>query len=326
MTTAITEYQITEAKLQELREKFSCDVWVVDTPDRMKAAKDARGEIRRWRLDLESERKRIKAPALQRCKEIDSEAKRITGELLKLETPIADAIKEVEDKKKREEEAAKQAEEQRINRCRTEIENIRQIPISYVGQDSETIEKAIDSTHALDLSQMKEFEGVAQKARNETIEKLNQLLKDAIDREKEKDRLEAERIELAKRKAEQEAQEEAERKKREEEERARRAKLEAEEKEARERIAQQEREAREARERADREAREERAKQEAIALEEKKKADALRVQREVEEREKQRKRAQILSARDLLKTFVERYGEVEEFASVVKAIRGYFDE
>ena len=64
MTTEITEYSATEAALSELREKYQATTWVVDTPDRMAAAKYARADIRKWRLDLEAERKRIKAPAL----------------------------------------------------------------------------------------------------------------------------------------------------------------------------------------------------------------------------------------------------------------------
>lgn len=103
-TTMIQEYGATEAVIETLREKYAGKVYDVSTKDGMEWATVARNEIRRWRTGLERTRVAIKAPALELCKNIDSEAKRITAELLSLETPIDAQIKAEE---KKAEDAAK---------------------------------------------------------------------------------------------------------------------------------------------------------------------------------------------------------------------------
>jgi hypothetical protein len=343
MTTAIAEYSTTEAALAELREMYGATVWDVSTPDRMAAAKKARADIRKWRLDLETERKRIKGPALARCKEIDTEAKRITVELLALETPVADAIKEVEQKAKREKEEKERLDAERVAKCRAEIDRIRNVPVNLTGESILMLDAAIASLAEQNLSALGEFEGVAISARDEAIEKLRAMHKAAEETEAEQARLAEERAELEALRAEQAARDQVEREKREAEERRRRAKIEAEEKEARERIAAEEALAREAREKADAEARELRAKQEAEARKareaeeerlraerekieaERREAEEYQRAMEAEEREMERQRTMRLDARGMLKSFVEKYGHLEEFASIVKAISAVLD-
>lgn len=77
--TAIAEYTQTAAGLAELRQKHQGVVYDVTVPKEMKAAKEARAELRTLRTDLEKKRVEIKAPALERCRLIDEEAKRPTG-------------------------------------------------------------------------------------------------------------------------------------------------------------------------------------------------------------------------------------------------------
>jgi hypothetical protein len=348
MTTAIAQYSATEAVLSELKELYGAAVWVVDTPDRMAAAKKARGEIRRWRLDVEEERKAKKRKLLDDGKEIDDEAKRITAVLVGLEKPVADAIDEVAKAKKREEEKKKREEEERLAKCRAEIDRIRSIPVELVGSGSTGLSVAIGELEAYDGAGMDEFEGVALAARGEVLHKLREMHDAAKGQEEEQARIEAERAELEKLRAEQAERDRIAKEAQEAADRERREKLAAEEKEARERIAAEDALAREAREKADTEARALRAKQEAEAREKREAEEArLREQREkleaeqrakaerdrkeceargAVEREQRRLETARLDAREMLKTFVERFGELDEFAMVTEYIRRYLKQ
>ena len=78
MTTTIQEYSATESALADLAQRFKGVVYDVTTKQGMEDAKKGRAELRTYRTDLEKMRKEIKAPALLRCNQIDSEAKRFT--------------------------------------------------------------------------------------------------------------------------------------------------------------------------------------------------------------------------------------------------------
>jgi hypothetical protein len=316
MTTAIVEYSPTEAALAELRQKYGATVWVVDTHDRMAGAKKARAEVRKWRTDLEAERKRIKAPALERCQAIDSEARRITSELLAIETPIDDAIKAVEQSRKREEEAKHQAEEMRVAKCRTEIERIRNLPADLAINNAtpEVIQETGNALKALDIAWLADMMTEGEETRRVVLDKLRAMYTDAKSREEERARLAHER-----------------------------AKLEADQKAARDRIAEEERQARVVREKADSEARTLRAKADEEARQQYEKLRAERERLDAEhraeqelkraeqakaealEREQWEKAAERMDARSLLRSFVERYGALEEFATVTAAIVAYLE-
>lgn len=334
-TTAIAEYRPIEVALAQLEEQYGATVWVCDTPERLKAAKASHKEIRQWRLALEEERKRLKADVNERGRQIDGEAKRIAARIALVEDPCVAAIKAEKDKKRREEEAAQRAEQERVDRCRAEIERIRAIPIQLTGSTAEQIDAVAHELEQLDLGWLDEFLGVGQSARIEALATLKTLRDAAKAREEEAARLAAERAELDHLRAEKEAREAEERARQEAADRKRREKIELEEREARERIAAEERAAREARDKADAEARALRAKQDEEAraareAEEKRqraereRLDAERRAREDEKREQRLKDAEQQDARAMLSTFVERYGEMEEFHLVVVAIRGYF--
>lgn len=333
MTTAIAEYSATEAKLAELRQQYSATVWVVDTPERMLAAKKARAEIRKWRTDLESERKRIKQPALERCKQIDDEAKRITAELVKLETPIDESIKAEEGRKEREREEKARAEQRRIEAARADIDAISAIAAFMVGKDSVTIAVAIANLEQLQAERRDEFSDQSVAAKTSTLAKLRELLDAAHRQEQERERIRQEREELARLRAEQQERERAQAKADAEA----RAKIEAEEQAARERIAKADAEARALREQADKEAREIREREQARLDAEQAKIDAARKaetdkkrkadeDKAEKEREKKRAEQQRMDARELLQSFADRFGRLPEFARVTKAIADYFAE
>jgi len=110
----IAEYSKTQAALNELAQRYKNVVFDVTKKEGMAMALKGRAEIRGYRVALEKKRVEIKAPALERCKLIDSEAKRITAELVALEDPIDEQIKKEEARKEEERLAVVRAEEARI--------------------------------------------------------------------------------------------------------------------------------------------------------------------------------------------------------------------
>jgi len=95
----IQEYSATEAALATFRQKYAQVVYAVTTPTGMRDALAARRELRECRVALETTRKRIKAPALEHCQQIDAEARRITAELVALEDPIDAQVKAEEQRR-----------------------------------------------------------------------------------------------------------------------------------------------------------------------------------------------------------------------------------
>src|SRR3990167_7337559 len=112
--TPIAEYSKTAAALADLAQRYKGVLFDVTTREGLATAIKGRAELRGYRVALEKTRVEIKAPALKRAQEIDSEARRITAELLALETPIDDQIKADERRKIAEAEAKAKAEADRI--------------------------------------------------------------------------------------------------------------------------------------------------------------------------------------------------------------------
>ncbi|WP_395119675.1 hypothetical protein ACFCQI_01795 [Rhodanobacter sp. FW102-FHT14D06] len=134
--TQIAEYSETAAALADLRQRHQGVVYDVAKPKEMKAAKEARAELRTLRTSLEKTRKEIKAPALERCRLIDDEAKRITAELVALEEPIDVQIKAEEARAEAERLAKLEAERLRVEAIQKKIQAIRDVPASLVGKPS----------------------------------------------------------------------------------------------------------------------------------------------------------------------------------------------
>lgn len=114
MTTSIVEYSATEAALADLAQKYKGVVFDVTVAEGMKSAKEARKELAGYRITLEKTRVAIKAPALKRTQEIDTEARRITSAISALEEPIDAQIYKEEKKAQIAAEAAAKAEAERI--------------------------------------------------------------------------------------------------------------------------------------------------------------------------------------------------------------------
>lgn len=148
--TAIAEYTATEAALADLRTKYQAVVYDVTDAKTMKLAKEARAEIKGYRVALEKCRVEIKAPALERCRAIDADAKRITADLLALEEPIDAQIKAEESRVQRAKEAAEEAERQRVAAINARFDAIKAWPSLAAGQPSEAIRAMIEGAEATD--------------------------------------------------------------------------------------------------------------------------------------------------------------------------------
>lgn len=224
MTTEIAEYSKTEAALSDLAKRYKGVIFDVTTTEGMDVARKSRAEIRTYRTSLEAKRVEIKAPALERCRLIDAEAKRITAALVELEDPIDAQIKKEERRKEEEKNAAaraeqarveaeqraiKEAEEKRLAAERAEIERqkaeLAKAEQARLAAEAESRRKIEEEERAARF-RIEEQERVARQAREAEEAKARAA------RQAEEDRLKAEReaIEAEKRKAEEIARKERE--------------------------------------------------------------------------------------------------------------------
>lgn len=127
-TYEIAEYNGVAAALGAITTRYKGRVYDVTTKAGMEDARVARREIRTTRTGLEKLRKELKEPALRRCQLIDSEAKRITGELLKIEAPIDEVIAAEELRVETEKQERLRAEALRVAGIKERIEAFNVAP------------------------------------------------------------------------------------------------------------------------------------------------------------------------------------------------------
>jgi len=277
--TSIAEYTETAAALADLRDRHAGVVYDVTVPKEMRAAKEARAELRGLRTGLEKKRVEIKAPALERCRLIDAEAKRITAELVALEEPIDVQIKTEEARAETARLEKLEAERLRVEAIQKKIQQIRDVPGSLVGKPSIIISGQLAELRktALDEDELGADYLTATDALTAAISRVEQLLAAQHEADAEKKRqaerdaeMEAMRVKMAE---QQRLIDEAEEARRVEQERL--AQVE------RDRVAAEEAAARAAEQaRLDEAARIEREEQDRIRAEQ---AEADRVRREQEE-------------------------------------------
>lgn len=277
--TPIAEYSETAAALADLRARHAGVVYDVTVPKEMRAAKEARAELRTLRTGLEKKRVEIKAPALERCRLIDAEAKRITAELVALEEPIDVQIKAEEARAESERLAKFEAERLRVEAIQQKIQAIRDVPAGLVGKPSVVIAGQLAKLRetVLDEAELGADYLTATDALTAAIARVEQLWAAQHEAEAEQARIAAEREELARIRAENERlQREAEERRLADERKAAAERAEAD------RLAQVERDRLAAEERAQREA-EQAARDEAARAEREAQEAADRARREQEQ-------------------------------------------
>lgn len=346
MSTEIAEYSPTAAALAELRQKYAQAVFDTSTTAGMAKAVAARRELREVRVNLEKPRKELKAPALERSRLIDAEAKTLTVQIEEMEKPIDDQIR-VEEQRKAEEKAERErVERERIAELQLKVGEIRAIAVRCSGKPSAFIHDYMDKLEGFEPGEeFGEMQAEAHAAKAETLATLKDMHAAALAQEAEAERLRAERQALeAQRKAQEEqaAKDRAELTKLRAEAAARqaaaKAKMERQIEEERQRVAaeraeqerarlaelaiQQERERKEAAIRAEEEAKakairdaeeQELARQRTEIEEQRRKVEAERLAQEEAARKVQ-------SGYQLLEGFVQRFGSEKEFATIAKQI------
>lgn len=213
-STAIAEYSPTAAALADIATRMAKVVYDVSTPAGLAAARKDRAEVRDLRVALEKKRVEIKAPALKRCNEIDTEARRITAELLKYETPPDDAIKAEERRIEAERKALVEREEARVNAITGRIEDMRgAVNGALRARTSVEVLRILADVQkvAVDESQFAEFKDTAALVQRESVAELERLRDELVARETEAERLRKDREEFDRLRAEQEAKDQAER-------------------------------------------------------------------------------------------------------------------
>jgi DNA repair exonuclease SbcCD ATPase subunit len=202
----IVEYTETAAAIAVLREKY-CTVFDVTTTKGMDEAKKARAEVKGYRVALEKVRKEIKAPALERSRLIDEEAKRITAELQAIEEPIDEAIKAEEQRKEEEKAAKARAEAARLAGIAAKVSALRNLVSLVANQPAEIIGAELEKVQKLELSEAdyQEFMPDALEALTEARKDLQAALNTRLLYEAEQARIKAEQeAEAARMKAERE--------------------------------------------------------------------------------------------------------------------------
>lgn len=200
MDTKITEYSKTDAALAELAARYKGASFDVTTRPGMSAAIEARAELRGYRVDLEKTRVRIKGPALERCRMIDSEAARIKAALAALEDPIHQQIADEEARKEaaRKEREAKEAA--RVAGIHKAIADVNAAPLGMAGKPAHAVAIALEKLRGLTID-AEEFQALADEAMATAVASLEQMLAEAIAREQaaaeEAARVAADRAELA---------------------------------------------------------------------------------------------------------------------------------
>jgi colicin import membrane protein len=203
VSTSIAEYSATDSALAELRHKYETAVFDVTSGKGMEQAKKARAELRDYRVTLEKTRVEIKAPALERCRQIDSEAKRITAELEALEEPIDAQIKAEENRKAREKEERERQERARQEALQKWFADVRALPLRAVGATADAIRAIIAEAEATDTGSVPDDHQAAAKfeIRN-AVAGLKAALDSRLTADEEAERIKAERVELERLRAE----------------------------------------------------------------------------------------------------------------------------
>lgn len=209
MVQSIVEYNVSDAAISELRTKL--EGLTAETPAKYQFVKSGIAEVRMLRVAVEKTRKNLKKDALEYGRKVDSEAKRITAELVSVEEPLKLEKAKIDDeraRKIREKEEAKQLlidaekEKQRAveeDRIRAELERERE-EIAEDRRKAEAIRKIAEEKQA---ERQARFDAERKAAEDEQAEEKSKL-------EKERSAIEAERLAVEKKKYQFEIREQAE--------------------------------------------------------------------------------------------------------------------
>ncbi len=195
--TKIQAYTETAAKLASLREAYEGRTFDCTTTDGLKCAQIGRQELRTYRVKIESIRVDLKAPLLEMGRQIDAEAKRITGEIESLEEPIDRQIKAEEARKAKVREEKARAEREALEaqlRAQNEARRAADEAAAKAERERLAAERAtFEAEVAVERAKLEAAEKAAALARFDANAKAEEALK------AQAEKLAAERFEIGKR-------------------------------------------------------------------------------------------------------------------------------
>ena len=178
----IVKYNVTDASIEELREKYAI-VPKVNTSAELKTLKADITVVRTLRTSVEATRKDLKKEALEYGRKVDTEATRIKEKLISIEQPMKDEQKRYEDKIKAAKEEEERLELERVAEIQRKINNITSLPSLNDGKAPHEIEEAIESLNYRDLFDYQEFTSQRDDALVIARESLVELLRVALEKE-----------------------------------------------------------------------------------------------------------------------------------------------
>lgn len=207
---------IDDAMLAKLKEEYGI------VPDCSKKegyaiVKAGLAKFRAFRSKIEVKRKELNEDAVDYKKRVDTEAKRIIDSVVALEEPMKEARK-AEDAIKEEEKRIKaEKEKERIAAIEKEVNTIRNVVLDCHGKDSSELSVIIGILEKTEIGidRFAEHTPVAEAAKIEAIERLEELRDQALANEKADEERKVEDARLAEERKKFEAEQEETRKKEE---------------------------------------------------------------------------------------------------------------
>lgn len=165
----------------------------------------ARMVLKNTRVDIEKAGKAAREDATAFSKAVIAKEKELVG-VIEPEESRLQALQDAWDAARQAEKDAIAAKEKaRLDAIKAGMDAIRNLPLLAVGKSVEKTQELLDGLRALDLSFAQEQIDSAQALQAETLDKLQAIHSERVAAEAEAERLAAERAELAKLRAEQEA-------------------------------------------------------------------------------------------------------------------------
>lgn len=164
------EFKTADIAIEQLAETLPTVVNPLQSKAEHDAIKKEIKPIKSLITSIEKRRKELKAPILDAGRLLDGEAKRLSGKLTELISPLVDAEKEYKERLERE-------KEERNKYAQSKIDWMRDTVANAISMTSEQIEQAIIEVTELDTSvKFYELTGEATQLRDKTLNGLSEML------------------------------------------------------------------------------------------------------------------------------------------------------
>jgi len=208
LSSQVITFDVTEAAIQKLDEKYADGTMVVTDTKSYKAVVAAVAEVRGLRLKVEARRKVLKADALEHGRNVDSRAKQITALLAPIEERLNDVKKAEDDRKAEAKAELAKIEQARVDGIRKKISDILNMTTGLLSLDAEQLKSLSDEIAAIeiDMGEYMEFTQEAVDVKGDVSSAVTDALANRIKLDEEEAARKAEDARLQKIREEQEAE------------------------------------------------------------------------------------------------------------------------